>query len=317
MSAVVRMRRTGDPSVLVLEEEVVGSPGRSQVKLRQEAIGVNYIDAMFRSGAFNANLPFVTGVEASGVITETGANTEGFAVGDRIAYFFAPGAYAEERIIDVAPLVHLPDDVPSEIAAGLLTKGVTAWLAVRKLHEIKAGDRVLVQGATGGVGSLVVRWAKALGATVVAVGSSSKLARISADADHVLASDQASLADRIRAVAPQGVDVVYEFVGKATFAASVQNVRDGGAIFTIGAASGSPEIDGELLAERRLKVSHASAAGTVKDAMLAQAATEVFDQWRDGIFGEIELQRYRLADAGQAHADYIARKIGPNPILVP
>lgn len=317
MSAVIRMHRTGDPSVLVPEEEVVGAPGRGQVKLRQEAIGVNYIDTMFRSGAFGADLPFVTGVEAAGVITQAGANTDGFAVGDRVAYFFAPGAYAAERIIDIAPLVHLPDDVPSEIAAGLLTKGVTAWLAVRKLHEVRPGDRVLVQGATGGVGSLVVRWAKALGATVVAVGSSSKLARISADADHVLGSDQANLADRIRAVAPQGVDVVYEFVGKATFAASVQSVRDGGAIFTIGAASGPPDVDQQILAARGLKVGHASAAAIVKDAMLAQAATEVFDQWRDGIFGEIELQRYRLADAAQAHADYIARKIGPNPILVP
>jgi NADPH2:quinone reductase len=311
------MRRTGDPSVLVPEEEVVGVPDRGQVKLRQEAIGVNFIDTMFRSGAFSASLPFVTGVEASGVITQVGPKTEGYAVGDRVAYFFAPGAYAAERLIDIAPLVHLPDDVPSEIAAGLMTKGVTAWLAVRKLHEVKAGDRVLVQGATGGVGSLVVRWAKALGATVIAVGSSSKLARISADADHVLASDQSNLADRIRAVAPQGVDVVYEFVGRATFAASVQALRDGGAIFTIGAASGPPDIDQETLAARGLKVSHASAAAIVKDAMLGQAATEVFDRWRDGIFGEIELQRYRLADAAQAHADYIARKIGTNPILVP
>jgi NADPH2:quinone reductase len=317
MSVVIRMRRTGDPSVLVPEEEVVGVPGRGQVKLRQEAIGVNFIDTMFRSGAFSANLPFVTGVEATGVITQAGPKTEGFAVGDRVAYFFAPGAYAAERLIDIAPLVHLPDDVPSEIAAGLLTKGVTAWLAVRQLHEVKAGDRVLVQGATGGVGSLVTRWAKALGATVVAVGSSSKLARISAEADHVLASDQANLADRIRAVAPQGVDVVYEFVGKATFAASVQAVRDGGAIFTIGAASGSPDVDQKALAARGLKVSHASAAGTVKGPMVAQAAAEVFDQWRDGIFGEIELQRYRLADAAQAHADYIARKIRTNPILLP
>jgi NADPH2:quinone reductase len=152
---------------------------------------------------------------------------------------------------------------------------------------------------------------------VVAVGSSSKLARISADADHVLASDQANLADRIRAVAPQGVDVVYEFVGKATFAASVQTVRDGGTIFTIGASSGPPAVDEEIVTARGLKVSHASAAAIVKDALLAQAATEVFDRWRDGIFGEIELQRYRLANAAQAHADYIARKIGPNPILVP
>lgn len=317
MSAVIRVRRTGDPSVLALEEDAVGAPGQGQVKLRQDAIGVNFIDTMFRSGAFPMELPFISGVEAAGVITQTGTETEGFKVGDRVAYFFAPGAYASERLIDIGPLVHLPDDVPAEIAAGLLTKGITAWLAVKKLHEVKPGNTVLIQGATGGVGSLVARWAKALGATVIAVGSSAKLARISADADHVLASDQDCLADRIRAVAPEGVDVVYEFVGKATFPASVSAVRDGGAIFTIGASSGPPDIDQQVLAARHIKVGQASAAAMVKGSMLPQAVTEVFDQWRDGIFGEIELHRYRLAEAAQAHADYIARRIGPNPILLP
>ncbi|TPM26580.1 zinc-binding dehydrogenase [Mesorhizobium sp. B2-3-5] len=317
MSAVIRIRRTGDPSVLVLEEDAVGAPGRGQVKLRQDAIGVNFIDTMFRSGAFRSELPFVPGVEAAGVVAQTGPETDGFKVGDRIAYFFAPGAYASERLIDVAPLVHLPDDVPAEIAAGLLTKGITAWLAVKRLHEVRPGDTVLVQGATGGVGSLVARWAKALGAIVIAVGSSAKLGRISADADHALASDQANLPDRIRAIAPKGVDVVYEFVGRATFAASAGAVRNGGAIFTIGASSGPPDIDQQALAARNVKIGQASAAAIVKGSMLAQAATEVFDQWRDCIFGEIELHRYRLAEAAQAHADYSTRRIGPNPILLP
>lgn len=317
MSTVIRMHRTGDPTVLIREDEEVGTPGPGQVKLRQEAIGINFIDTMFRSGAFGAALPFVTGVEAAGVITDVGANSDDFAVGDRVAYFFAPGAYAAERIVDVTPLVHLPDDVPTDIAAGLLTKGVTTWLAVRQLHKVKAGDIVLVQGATGGVGSLVTRWAKALGATVIAVGSGAKIDRLAADADHILASDQPNLADRIRAIAPGGVDVVYEFVGKATFAASALAVKDNGAIFTIGAASGAPEIDEDALSARGVRVEHASAAGIVKGALLQQAARELFDQWRDGIFGEIELQRYPLADAAQAHADIIARRIGPNPILMP
>lgn len=199
---------------------------------------------------------------------------------NRLDHFFAPGAYAEERIIDIA-LVRLPDDVPSEIAAGLLTKGVTAWLAVRHLHKMEPGDTVLVQGATGGVGTLVTRWANWVGATIIAVGSSAKRADIAAGANHVLASDEPDLADRIRAVAPEGVDIVYEFVGKATFPDSAQIVRNGGAIFTIGAASGPPDIDQEALAARGLTERHASAAAMVKDAMLRQAAQEVFDHWRD------------------------------------
>lgn len=121
---------------------------------------------------------------------------------------------------------------------------------------------------------------------------------------------------RIRAVAPRGVDVVYELVGKATFSASVKAVRDGGEIFTIGAASGAPEIDHAELKARSIKVAHASAAATVQGALLEQASTELFDRWREGIFGDIALHRYRLADAAQAHRDIADRAIGPNPILV-
>ena len=317
MSTVIRMYKAGDPSVLVAEEEEVGHPGASQVKLRHEAIGVNFIDTMFRSGTFAAPLPFVSGVEAAGMITELGPGVSQFSVGDRVAYFFAPGAYAAERLIDEAPLVRLPDDMGVDVAAGLLTKGITAWLAVRHLHKVKPGDTVLVQGATGGVGSLVARWAKALGATVIAVGSAAKLGGIAHEVDYALASDEPDLGLRIRTVAPRGVDVVYEFVGKATFPASLKAVRDGGQIFTIGAASGSPEIDQAQLNVRSITVAHASAASTVKGAMLTQASNELFDRWREGIFGDIELHRYRLIDVAQAHRDIASRAIGPNPVLIP
>jgi NADPH2:quinone reductase len=317
MSLVIRMHQTGAPSVLVPENTTVGSPMIDQVKLRHEAIGVNFIDTLFRSGAFPVPLPFVTGVSGAGVIEAVGDEVEGFAVGDRVGYFFAPGAYADERLVEAAALVPLPDDVPSDIAAGLLTKGVTAWLAVRHLRKVEVGDVVLVQGATGGVGSLVTRWSKALGATVIAVGSSGKLARIAADADYVVSSDEPRLGDRIRAVAPYGADVVYEFVGKETFAASVQAVKDGGSIFAIGAASGQPVMDHEAIAARHLRVAQASAAGIVKDEVLRQAASEVFDVWREDIFGEVTLHRYPLAEAVQAHEDIVARRIGPYPILVP
>lgn len=317
MSTVIRMYKAGDPSVLVAEEEEVGHPGASQVKLRHEAIGLNFIDTMFRSGAFAAPLPFVSGVEAAGMITEVGPGVSQFSVGDRVAYFFAPGAYAAERLIDEAPLVRLPDDMGVDVAAGLLTKGITAWLAVRHLHKVKPGDTVLVQGATGGVGSLVARWAKALGATVIAVGSAAKLGGITHEVDYALASDEPDLGLRIRTVAPRGVDVVYEFVGKATFPASLKAVRDGGQIFTIGAASGSPEIDQAQLNVRSITVAHASAASTVKGAMLTQASNELFDRWREGIFGDIELHRYRLIDVALAHRDIASRAIGPNPVLIP
>lgn len=316
-STVIRMHETGGPSVLVAEQESIGSPGAGEVKLRHQAIGVNFIDTMFRSGAFPASLPFVTGVEASGVIEEVGKEVRDFRPGDRVAYFFAPGAYAAERLIETAPLVHLPDDIPADVAAGMLTKGITAWLAVRHLHPVKPGDTVLVQGATGGVGSLVARWAKHLGATVIGVGSESKLDRISAVVDHALASDQPDLSARIRRAAPNGVDVVYEFVGKATFAASASAVKDGGVIFTIGAASGPPDVDQPAFAARNIRVEHAGAASIVSGDLLQSAASEVFERWRKGDLGSIKLDRYALDEAAIAHSAIEARTIGPNPILIP
>lgn len=317
MSDVIRMHAVGGPSVLVAEQETVGAPGPGQVKIRHDAIGVNFLDTMFRSGTFGVTLPFVNGVEGAGEILETGAGVDNLQAGDRVAYFFAPGAYAQERIIDTAPLVRLPQDVPTQLAAGILTKGATAWLAVRMLHQVGHGDVVLVQGATGGVGSLVARWAKRLGATVIAVGSSTKLDRLPADLDHRLASESSTLGADIRTVAPDGVDVVYDFVGRATAEATLVAVRDGGAVFTIGAASGPAGFDEGLVASRRITVQHASAASAVKGATLEAAANEIFERWRDGTFGEIELDRYALSDAAVAHQAIADRTIGSNPVLIP
>lgn len=317
MSDVIRMHAVGGPSVLVAEQETVGAPGPGQVKIRHDAIGVNFLDTMFRSGTFGVTLPFVNGVEGAGEVVETGTGVDNLQAGDRVAYFFAPGAYAQERIIDTAPLVRLPQDVPTQLAAGILTKGATAWLAVRMLHQVGHGDVVLVQGATGGVGSLVARWAKRLGATVIAVGSSTKLDRLPADLDHRLASESPTLGADIRTVAPDGVDVVYDFVGRATAEATLVAVRDGGAVFTIGAASGPAGFDEGLVASRRITVQHASAASAVKGATLEAAANEIFERWRDGTFGEIELDRYALRDAAVAHQAIADRTIGSNPVLIP
>ncbi|WIW90312.1 zinc-binding dehydrogenase (plasmid) [Sphingobium sp. V4] len=317
MSDVVRMHAVGGPAVLVLEQETVGAPGAGEVKIRHDAIGVNFLDTMFRSGTFGVALPFVNGVEGAGEVIEVGADVGGFQPGDRVAYFFAPGAYAQERIMETAPLVTLPQDVPTQLAAGLLTKGVTAWLAVRKLHQVKAGDVVLVQGATGGVGSLVARWAKKLGATVIAVGSAAKLERLPEDIGHRLSSENPDLASEIRALAPDGVDVVYDFVGRATADATLKAVREGGSIFTIGAASGPAGFDERLVASRQIRVEHASAASAVKGATLEAAADEIFAHWRDGTFGEIQLDRYPLKDAAAAHQAIADRTVGPNPVLIP
>jgi len=222
MSKVIRVYQNGPPSVLKVEDESVGDPGPGQIRLRHEAIGVNFVDTMFRDGTFPSPLPFVPGVEGAGVIEAVGPGVTGFGIGDRVGYFFAPGSYASVRLISADSVVKLPDDVSTEQAATLLAKGLTAWMGLRALYQLKAGEKILVQGASGGVGSLISRWAKALGATVIGTaGSAGKRDGLAEVVDHALLSNDPELAAKVRGIAPEGVDVVYEFVGKATFGSSV------------------------------------------------------------------------------------------------
>lgn len=318
MTTVIRVHQYGPPTALQVEEEHLGAPAAGQVRLRQDAIGVNFVDTAFRDGSFGVPLPFVPGVEAAGVVEAIGPGVSAFAVGDRAGYFFAPGGYAAARVIDASSLIRLPDDIPTDVAAALMAKGLTSWMGLRALYQLKAGETVLVQGASGGVGSMLSRWARALGATVIGTaGSAEKLEETRGAVDHALRSDDPDLAAKVRALAPDGVDVVYEFVGRVTFGASVAAVRDGGAILTIGAASGPPSIDQALLATRGIRVAGGGMPQYVKGAAVATATGELFDAYRKGVFGEIEVARYPIAEAARAHEDIAARRRSGLPILVP
>jgi NADPH2:quinone reductase len=317
MTAVVKFYRHGPPSVLQVEDELVGAPGPGQVRLRHDAIGVNFIDAAFRSGTFPMPVPAVAGVQGAGIVEAVGSGVTNVSPGDRVGYLFAPGSYAEVRLVSADVLVRLPADISSETAAAIMTKGLTAWMAVRALHTLKPGEIVLIQGATSGVGSLLAHWARHIGATVIGTGAAAKLSRISSILDYALASDDPDLVAKLRMIAPDGVDVVYEFIGRATFDASTAAVRDGGSIITIGAASGPPDIDPGLLAARGVRVAGGSAAQSVTGKILADASAELFGLVRKRIFGAIEIARYPLAEAGRAHEDIAARRREGFPILVP
>ena len=317
MATVVRFHRPGPPSVLQVEDQDPGTPQAGQVRLRQEAIGVNFIDTAFRDGSFNFPVPAVAGVEAAGVIEEIGPEVDGFTVGDRVAYFFAPGSYASERTVDASVLVPLPDTISAETSAAILTKGITAWMGLRALHRLQAGETILIQGATGGVGTLLASWAKALGATVIGTGSADKLDRLEGILDHAIASDDPELGIKVRSIAPDGVDVVYEFVGRATFDASIEAVRDGGTILTIGAASGAPTPRQDMLEARRISVARGSAAASVTGDVLATASREVFDCLEKGVFGTPLIKRYALDEAARAHADVAARARDGFLVLIP
>ncbi|OON60729.1 Zn-dependent oxidoreductase [Massilia sp. KIM] len=322
MNQHIRITETGQPSVMRLEAApAIGRPGPGQVHLRHEAIGVNFVDTLFRSGAFKVPLPLAMGVEAAGVVVAVGEGVTTVRPGDRAAYFFSFGAYATERLIDARQLVKLPDEVASDTAAAAFTKGLTAWMMLFGAHRLQPGETVLVHAAAGGVGSMVARWAKALGATVIATaGSADKLALVrSWGVDHVLDAGEPRLAEQVRTLTNgRGVDVVYELVGQATFAQSVLALRDGGHLIHVGNASGNPVVDQAALAARGIRYVQPSTGQYVGERQELERASEaLFAAMKDGVFGEILPTRYRLQDAVQAHEDIAARRLSGAAILLP
>jgi len=318
MNTTIRFRAYGGPEVLQVEDAAdIGAPGEGQVRLRHLAIGVNFIDTMFRQGVFAVPLPSVPGVEGVGVIEAVGPGVSDFQVGQRVAYYLAPGSYTQVRLINASALVAVPDDLSSEQIAAVLTKGLTAWAGLNGYYALKAGETVLVQGASSGVGSLLARWAKARGATVIGTaGSAEKRQALTAAIDHVLPSDAPDLAEQVRKLAPGGVDVVYEFVGKATFAATLASVKDGGTIVSIGAASGAPVVDNEVVVQRGLKMVGGPMA-THLAGRVAQATSDVFSAFKAGLLGDVPIKTYALHDAAQAHADIAQRAKAGSLVLLP
>ncbi len=323
MAHHIRIYEQGPPSVLSYEQlpAIIGAPGPGQVRLRHDAIGLNFVDTMFRDGTFRVPMPFKMGVEGAGVVEAVGPGVAGLKAGDRVAYFFSFGAYSDVRLIEAQALVKLPHDVSTEQAATLITKGLTAGMLLKRVHTVQPGETVLVHGAAGGVGALLTHWAKALGATVIAtVGSPSKAAEVrSHGIQHVLNSGDPALATLVRGITGgRGVDVVYELVGKATFEHSVAALRNGGHLVHAGNASGQPVVDQAALAARSIRYDQPSTAQYVNSrASLEEATSELFTAFRQGVFGEIKASRYPLSDVVRAHEDIAARRISGPAILTP
>jgi NADPH2:quinone reductase len=320
----VRIYETGAPGVLRYETpaDAIGAPGNGQVRLRHEAIGLNFIDTMFRDGTFPVTLPLDLGVEGAGIVEAVGPGVAGLKVGDRAAYFFSLGAYADVRLIDAAVLVKLPDDVPTRVAAALMVKGLTAWMLLKRAHVLQAGEVVLINGAAGGVGSLLSSWAKALGGVVIAaVGSSGKAAGVrDRGVDHVLETGDPDFNAKVSGISGgRGVDVVYEMVGRATFGQSVLAVRDGGDLIHFGSASGAPDAaDKAPLAARSVRYLQPATGQYIPDRQtLEQASADLFAAYRDGVFGAIEPIAYPLANVVRAHEDLAARRIAGPAVLLP
>lgn len=319
----VRIYEQGAPSVLRYEalSSPLETPLFGEVKLRHEAIGLNFVDTMFRDGTFPVTLPFDMGVEAAGVIEEIGPEVKGFKVGDRVAYFFSPGAYSDVRLMDSTKLIKLPDDISTRRAASILAKGLTAWMAIKRAVVIKPGDVVYVNGVSGGVGKLIAQWAVELGATVISgVGSIESASIATANGiKNVVISSGVDFETQVNAVTKGGkVDVVYELVGKATFKNSLRILKNGGSLVHIGSASGEPTLDQTELSNRQINYIRPSTPQFINSQKsMVDASSDLFQAIRSGFFGELQTKQYQLSDVVQAHKDIAERRNHELAVLLP
>jgi NADPH2:quinone reductase len=321
MAYAIRVHRAGGPEVLQWEEVEIGEPGPGQVRLRQEAVGLNYIDVYHRTGLYPQPLPFTPGVEGAGVVESVGEGVKTVKPGDRVAYAGPIGGYAEQRLIDAERVVKLPDSISSEAAAAMMLQGMTAHMLLRRVYEVKAGDTILVHAAAGGVGLILCQWAKALGATVIGTVSKDEKAELARahGCDHPeIYTRQDFVAEVERITGGAKLPVVYDSVGKDTFLRSLDCVRPRGLMVSYGNASGPPEPmapgllaqKGSLFLTRPTLFNYIAAREELEDA-----AAELFEVVSSGKV-RIEIgQRYPLEDVAEAHRALEARRTSGSTVL--
>ena len=240
MANAIRFYETGGPDVLRYEEVAVGEPGPGQVRLRHAAVGLNYADTYFRNGTYPIPMPNGLGVEAAGVVEAVGEGVSNVAVGDRVTYtgfINTLGAYSTERLIPAAPLIRLPDSISCETAAAMTMRGLTSAYLMRRIHDFKPGDSILLHAAAGGVGLIVAQWAKLLGLTVIGTVSSDAKAELARahGCDFTIDYSREDVATRVRALTGgAGVDVVFDSVGKSTFTGSLDSLKRRGLMVCVG-----------------------------------------------------------------------------------
>jgi NADPH2:quinone reductase len=322
MPKAVRIHQTGGPEVLSYEDVDVGDPGPGEVRIRHTAIGLNFIDIYERTGLYKVDLPAILGREAAGVIEAVGPKVRGLAVGDRVAYTGGAGSYAEVRLFPADRLVRIPDGIQDREAAAIMLKGLTAQTLLRRTYRVRKGDVVLIHAAAGGVGSILVQWAKHLGAVVIAVVGSEAKADIVRDfgADHVLLTADDWLAQTKAITNGKGVDVVYDSVGKDTFFGSLDSLRPRGMMVTFGNASGPvpPIAPLELGKRGSLFLTRPSFFHYIETrGELEKAAQELFDVVKRKVVKVHIGQTYPLSEVAQAHRDLEARRTTGSTVLLP
>jgi NADPH2:quinone reductase len=322
MSHAVRVHKTGGPEVLSWEEVQVGKPGPGEARIRQTAIGLNYVDTYFRSGLYPSPLPMGVGTEGAGLVEEVGPGVTDLKPGDRVAYAGGPlGAYAEERVMPADRLVVVPEGISDQQAAAMMLKGMTAQYLVRQTHRVQPGETILFHAAAGGVGLIACQWAKHLGATVIGtVGSEDKAALAKAHGcDHtILYRDEDFVKRTLEITRGEKLPVVYDSVGKDTFMKSLDLVRPLGLMVSFGQSSGpmGPIDLGIFSAKGSLYFTRPTLnTYAAKRADLVAMAKELFDVVKSGAV-KIEVnQTYPLKEAAKAQRDLESRKTTGSTVL--
>ncbi|HXC74799.1 MAG TPA: quinone oxidoreductase [Sphingomicrobium sp.] len=322
MTSAIRIHEAGGPEVLKWETVEVGEPGPGQVRLRQEAAGLNYIDVYHRTGLYPQPLPFIPGVEGAGVVAAVGDGVAGVTAGDRVAYAGPIGGYAEERLIAADQLVRLPEAISTEQAAAMMLQGLTAHMLLRGAYRVKPGDTILIHAAAGGVGLIVCQWAKALGATVIGtVGSDEKaeLARAHGCDHPIVYTRDDFVAEVERITGGAKLPVVYDSIGRDTFLKSLDCLRPRGLMVSFGNASGpvDPFPPGILAQKGSLFLTRPTMYHyTATRAELEAAANELFELVENGTIRIEVNQRFPLRDAAEAHRALEARRTSGSTVLI-
>lgn len=325
MVAAVRVHKTGGADVLTLDDIEVPAPGQGQIKIKQHACGVNFIDTYFRIGLYPSpvGMPFVSGNEGAGQITEVGPGVTDLKVGDRVAYVVALGGYAAERLLPAERAVKLPDNISYEQAAAMMLKGMTAQYLLNRTFKVKKGDIILVHAAAGGVGLILCQWANHLGATVIGTVGSKDKAELAKQngAHHTILYRDEDFAERVKDITSGKLcDVVYDGIGNDTFPKSLDCIRPLGMFVSFGSASGPIKaFDINLLQHKgslfatRPTLNHYAA----KREDLVATANDLFNVVGSGVVKIPASHKYALKDAAQAHKDLEGRKTTGSVILIP
>ena len=324
MTRVVKIEKTGDPEVLKIENIEIEQPGPDEALIETKAIALNFIDCYHRSGLYPVKLPSGIGLEASGIIKKVGTKVKDLTVGDHVAYVSSPiGAYAEERVMPVNKLVKIPKEIGLEVAATIMTKGLTTHYLLHKTYPVKANDTILYHAAAGGVGQIFCQWAKSIGCKVIGtVGSDEKISIAKKNGCNLVINYSSEnfvkkVMDFTNGV---GVSVVYDGVGKSTFEDSIACLKTRGMMVSFGNASGPLEkidvtkyISPKSLFFSRPTLGHYISTRTE----LVEATDKLFEQLK---YGKVKIEiykKYKLAEVIQAHKDLESRKIIGPAIIIP